>query len=194
MKATRLLALLTVFVFAGCTGWAIDETEKGWDDFEDGAFSDARLHFEDATLYDPTYADAYNGIGWCNLFTDSILSSLTNFDIALSYDLSLVDAKAGGALAATEAGEHLTAVNYANDVISGNSSYEFSHYDPVDIWVIRLAKAKSAAAMGDFDTALEEIQVFDSTFDADPNTNQGQANILAKLEILTGTYGAWAGD
>ncbi|MBD3286739.1 hypothetical protein GF359_09015 [candidate division WOR-3 bacterium] len=195
MKATRIaILILSVFLISGCTEWAMDSAEKGWDDFEDGAYLDALAHFDNAVFYDATYPDGYNGLGWSYLMIDSFSLSVENFEYALDYESTMLDAKAGATLAGTEAGEHSSAVSYADDVISSDSDYEFSHLTEVNIDVIRLAKAKSAAAAGDFATALAEIQVFDSFFDADPETNIGQSRILTKLENLMGTYGVWAGN
>ena len=190
MKKLGLLLLLTLMILVtGCTGWAVDSTEQGWDAFENGDLDQARESFEDAIGYDNTYADAYNGLGWCDLLEDTLSSSLKNFNTALSYESNLTDANAGAALAATEEGEHDSTMVYANRVINANTSYVFSHYSSVDIKDIRLAKAKSATALGDFDIALGEIQAIDSSFTADPNTAEGQAAILAKIEALISTYG-----
>lgn len=190
MKKLRLLLLPALMILVtGCTGWAVDSTEQGWDAFENGDLDQARESFEDAIGYDNTYADAYNGLGWCDLLEDTLSSSLKNFNTALSYESNLTDANAGAALAATEEGEHDSTMVYANRVINANTSYVFSHYSSVDIKDIRLAKAKSATALGDFDIALGEIQAIDSSFTADPNTAEGQAAILAKIEALISTYG-----
>jgi tetratricopeptide (TPR) repeat protein len=136
-----------------------------------------------------TYADAYNGLGWCYLLNDDLATSLSNFESALSYDYSLTDASAGATLAATDLGSNSDAVDYANRVIDENSTYVFSHLSRVSIEDIRLAKAKSAAALGDFEEALSEVQEIESSFSADPLTSEGQAAILAKIEELIATYG-----
>ncbi|MBN2378646.1 hypothetical protein JXM67_02440 [candidate division WOR-3 bacterium] len=185
MSRFKLFILLGVLLMAAaCTEWAIDSTEQGWDAFDDNDLETARSHFEDAISWDCTYAGGHNGLGWVNLLENDLQESFNNFDTALYYDQDLVDANAGGALAATEVGEHTKAVNWADYVIAEDANYEFSHYDKVDIKVIRLTKAKSAAANGDFDTALDEIQILDSSFDADPSDPIGQAEILNKLELL----------
>lgn len=189
MKKIRLLLLFALIIAGGCTGWAVDSTEEGWDAFEDGDFDQARESFEDAISWAPSYADAHNGLGWCDLLEDELTDALENFDEALENDPDLTDASAGAALAATEKGYHEDAVDYADDVIDSDQNYEFSHYTAVDIFDIRLAKAKSAAALGEFDKALSEIQAIDPEFSADPATAQGQAAILAKIEALISTYG-----
>ena len=193
MKKLRLLLLLALMIIGtGCTGWAIDSTEEGWDAFEDGDLDQARESFEDAIGYDNTYADAYNGLGWCDLLEDRLSLARDNFRQALDNDSRLVDASAGASLAATEENNHEDAVDYADDVIDADENYRFPHNGSVievTIEDIRLAKAKSAAALGDFDKALAEIQAIDSEFSADPYTAQGQAAILAKIEALISTYG-----
>ena len=190
MKRTKLILTLSLIILGtACTDLAVDSTNQGWTHFETGDLDSARYYFEDAILWDDTYADAYNGLGWCDLFADELTSSLGNFKDALSYEKSLTDASAGASLAATEEGTHQDAVDYADDVISSDDSYVFSHYTSVTIEDIRLAKAKSAAALGDFVTALAEVQVLEPSFSADPSTPQGQAAILAKIEELIGIYG-----
>jgi tetratricopeptide (TPR) repeat protein len=192
MKKIRLLLLFALIIAGGCTGWAIDSTKEGWDAFEDGDLDQARENFEDAISWSASYADAYNGLGWCDLLEDDLSDALDNFGEAIENDRDLIDASAGAALAATEKNEHEDAVDYADDVIHEDENYSFPHNGSViDVTIedIRLAKAKSAAALGDFDTALAEIQAIDSGFSADPNTAQGQAAILAKIEALISTYG-----
>jgi Flp pilus assembly protein TadD len=189
MKRIALMLALVLIAATGCTGWALDSAEQGWSDFEAGDYEDARTNFEDALTWDITYADAYNGLGWCDLLEDKLSDASTNFSSATSYDAFLTDASAGGSLAATELGNHQNAVDYANDVINSNASYQFSHYSSVTIEDIRLAKAKSAAALGDFDTALAEVQAIESGFSADPSTAEGQAAILARIEELITEYG-----
>jgi tetratricopeptide (TPR) repeat protein len=195
MKKIRLLRLLLLFaliIAGGCTGWAVDSTGQGWDAFEDGDIGEARENFEDAISWAPSYADAYNGLGWCDLLEDELPDALDNFDKALENDRDLIDASAGASLAATEENKHEDAVDYADDVIDEDEDYSFPHNGSVievTIEDIRLAKAKSAAALGEFDTALAEIQAIDTEFSADPATAQGQAAILAKIEALISTYG-----
>jgi tetratricopeptide (TPR) repeat protein len=190
MKKIRLLLLFALIIAGGCTGWAVDSTEEGWDAFEDGDLDQARENFEDAISWAPSYADAYNGLGWCDLLEDELPDALEEFRQALENEPDLIDASAGATLAATEENKHEDAVDYADDVISANDSYVFSHYTSVTIEDIRLAKAKSAAALGDFVTALAEVQVLEPSFSADPSTPQGQAAILAKIEELISTYGS----
>jgi len=190
MKSLKLITLfLAVFLSAACTEWAVDSTNQGWEYFESGDISSARTSFEDATSWDPSYADAYNGLGWCDLLEDYLSSAIGNFKSALSYTTSLVDASAGAAIAATDLGQHSDAVSYADAVINSDPSYLFLHYSKVDIKVIRLVKAKSAAADGDFSTALAEIQVIEPSFSADASTPQGQSDILEKIEdLITALY------
>ena len=186
---TFLILMIGVLACTDKTDKAMDLTEQGWESFEDGELDEARSDFEDAIDQDSTYADAHNGLGWCDLLEDKLASALDNFEKALFYDSELIDASAGASLAATDKDEHQKAVDYAKDVIDADASYKFSHYPSVTIEDIRLARAKSAATLGYFDTVLEEIKEFDSSFDEDPNTSEGQAAILAKLEELISQYG-----
>ncbi len=190
MKRIYLILVIAVAILgSACSEWAIDSTNTGWTKFEEGDLDSARYYFDDALLWDASFADAYNGLGWCDLLSDDLSSSIGNFEYALSYDFSLVDASAGACLASTEEGYHSNAVSYADGVIDADDSYQFSHLSTVTIEDIRLAKAKSSAALGDFQTALEEVQVLSPGFDADPSTSQGQASILAKIEELVSQYG-----
>lgn len=193
MKKNKFTVLFSVTLFAlllfGCSEWAVDSTNQGWTHFEAGDLDSAEYYFNDATLWDMTYADAYNGLGWCYLLNDDLATSLSNFESALAYDFSLTDASAGATLAATELGSHNDAISYADRVIDENSAYVFSHLSSVSIEDIRLAKAKSAAALGDFEEALSEVQEIEPSFSADPLTSEGQAAILAKIEELISSYG-----
>ncbi len=191
MKTVRIITIAAIALIAlACSEWAVDSTNQGWTHFDLGDLDSARYYFDDAVLWDATYAEAYNGLGWCDLLTDNLTNALYNFEEALTNDASLIDADAGAALAATETGYNdQDAINYADKVINSNSSYVFSHLSNIRIEDIRLAKAKSAAALGDFQTALDEVKAIDSSFSADPSTSSGQAAILAKIESLISQYG-----
>jgi len=180
---TSIILAVVASHFTGCDGKPVDWVKEGWKSFEEGDYPSAITNFQQAITENASDAEAYNGLGWCYLFDDSLSKSITNFEASLSFE-NLIDANAGVALALAELSDFSHAVTHASVVINASPSYVFSHHTSVDIKMIRLTKAKSAAALGDFTTALNEVKAIESAFDADPSTPEGQAAILQKIEEL----------
>ena len=65
-----------------------DLTEYGWDIYEEGDYEEAREWFRDAIKKDPSFADGYNGLGWCFGKMYQADSAVHYFSIAdsLEYD------------------------------------------------------------------------------------------------------------
>jgi|GEM_PF-4094877 len=186
-----LLPLVLIFTGAICDNEPEpdDYIQAGWEDFEAGNIEDARGNFDSALDSTTTRAEAYNGLGWCDLLEGDLTNALGNFENALSLE-NLLDANAGASLAAADAGEHEKAVDYADVVIGADGSYVFSHYTSVTIEDIRLVKARASAWLGNFNAALDEVNWFLPEFEADPETPEGQASILAQIEVLLDQYGS----
>ncbi|MBD3286790.1 hypothetical protein GF359_09235 [candidate division WOR-3 bacterium] len=179
---TALFVLLLIGV--GCNGDPEDHLAKAWSLFEEGDLSGARDHFDSALSgQTENAAEAYMGLGWCDLLEDKLTDAYNNFSSSMTYE-NLLDANAGAAIASSELSRYTDAIDYVNTVLNANPDYFFTHYTSVDSELLRLTKAKSAAALGDFETALDEIQEIEPSFDANPDTPQGQADILTKIEEL----------
>ena len=179
-----IIAILFFGVGSTCKPEPTDYLAEAWSLFEAGNYAEARTNFNSAVTEQPEKAaEAYAGLGWCDLLEDNLTSAYNNFSSSINTE-NLLDANAGAALASSELERYSEAIDFANTVLNANPGYSFSHYTSVDATVLRLTKAKSAAALGDFDTALDEIQEIDPDFDANPGTPDGQADILAKIEEL----------
>lgn len=163
---------------------APDLTDKGWQQYESGDMTGAVSSFTDATSWDPYYADAYNGLGWCYIDLDELSSARSNFELCLSVTDTILDPYAGLAIALSDLPDDASAIEYADSLISKDWYYAFSHKSSITVEDVRLARAKSCCNAGRFGDALTEIQYFEPSFLADPGTSAGQRAILEKLEEL----------
>ncbi|MBN2379203.1 tetratricopeptide repeat protein [candidate division WOR-3 bacterium] len=178
-----VIALVVIMTSCNGNGDGVNYLEKAWESFEKGDLADARSNFEKAISETSGNAEAFTGLGWCAILEDNLAGALTQFETALGYE-NLLDANAGAAIVAVELEDFSEAIEFADNVLRAVPDYIFSHYTSVTARILRLTKAKSAAALGDFQTALDEIQEIDASFDADPKTAEGQDQILAKIEEL----------
>jgi len=163
-------------------------TNEGWRLYEQGQYSEALQKFNEAISADANYADAYNGQGWSNAELDNLSGSVTSFGDCISNDASIADAYAGLALVNGDLADFAESIYNADELISREPNYAFSHKTSITIEDIRLVKAKSCCSIGDFSTALSEIQGIEASFYADPYTTEGQQAILEKIEELISLY------
>lgn len=180
--------LFSLLFVVGCGPTAEEITNDAWQLYEQSQYSEALAKFNEAISTDDTYADAHNGQGWSYAELDSLSKSVSGFENCTSLDNNLSDAHAGLALVYADLPDDSACINSANTLIQQEPSYEFSHKTSVTIEDIRIVKAKSCCNIGDFATALSEIQIIDPSFDADPESPAGQQAILNKLEDLIDQY------
>ncbi len=180
----RILIISITLFLVNCFSLAPDSTDQGWQQYESGDLTGAVSSFTDATSYDPYYADAYNGLGWCYIGFDDLSRARDNFELSLSVTDTILDPYAGLAIALSDLPDDASAIEYADSLISKDSYYVFSHKSSITVEDVRLAKAKSCCNAGRFGDALTEIQYFEPNFSADPGTSAGQRAILEKLEEL----------
>jgi tetratricopeptide (TPR) repeat protein len=172
--------------------------ERAWGYYEEAFQSSnpdsmirlAKLEFEDVIAEEPSNAEAYNGLGWCYGLQCSLSTAISHFNTSIQYDNSLDDPHAGLALAYSDLPNHQNAVDEATTLIQMDPLYQFAHISsPDDITVddIRLVKAKSLCCLGNFTSALAEVQILNSSFNCDVSTPEGREALLVEIERLRGT-------
>jgi hypothetical protein len=110
--------------------------------------------------------------------------ALVSFSTALSENTSLLDPLAGEAIVRSDSEENAGAVDAAGRLLSADDQYVFSHDPTVSAADIRMIKAKSHCALGEFASALQEVQMIDPTFYVDVSTTEGRRALLEKIEEL----------
>jgi tetratricopeptide (TPR) repeat protein len=161
--------------------------ERAWTYYEDGEYDKAILEFEDVIDTEPDNAEAYNGLGWCYGILCSLSTSVAYFDTSLQLQSSLVDPYAGLTFSYADIPDDHNAIISATTLIQRDSLYFFGHDNDITWHDVRLVKAKSLCNLGDFASALTEVQVLDNSFNCDVSTPEGRRALLQKIESLRGS-------
>lgn len=160
--------------------------ERAWTYYEDGEYDKAILEFEDVIDAEPDNAEAYNGLGWTYGIICSLSLSVAYFDTALQLQSSLVDPYAGLAFSYADLPDDANAVISATTLIQRDSLYFFGHDNDITWHDVRLVKAQCLCNLGDFASALTEVQALNSSFTCDVLTPQGRRALLQEIERLRG--------
>jgi len=208
LKQTNLILLAIVTIFSGmnCRGPVIpteeDLADYGWVIYEEGNYEEAREWFRDALDKDPSYADGYNGLGWCFGKMRQADSAIYYFSIAdtLAYDpfetpdLPL-DVYAGFTFGYNGLGLDTLVREYAgyffgNQNLAEEEPWIFSHDSKINYMDVRLVQALAEFTMGYFQLAIESVeQIYrdmgtPKNLQMDINTVVGRAELAAELEYL----------
>jgi tetratricopeptide (TPR) repeat protein len=196
----RILILLpilicSVLLLCGCgkekksTGITAQElTNQGWGKFTAGDYTGASLDFKAATGLDPTYEDAYLGLGWAELKKNSAglaESAFKTYLLKTSSSEGATAATAGLALACHAQDKFQDAIDKADELLSSSPSWQFSRDASIDYLDVALIMAQSYYELGEYQSCLDVVkQYFDASFNPDLTTDQGRNQLAAKLESL----------
>ncbi len=190
MKRIVPFIILSLFIMVvGCPDFprlGPASVERAWTYYEDGEYDKAILEFEDVIDAEPDNAEAYNGLGWCYGIICSLSVSVAYFDTALQLQSTLVDPHAGLTFSYSDIPDDANAIISATTLIQNDSLYFFGHDNDITWHDVRLVKAKSLCNLGDFSSALTEVQVLNSSFTCDVSTPQGRRALLQEIERLRG--------
>jgi len=185
----------------GPTDTAASLTAAGWALFEQGEYEAAIDKFNEAIGLDDTYADAYNGLGWSNAKLDLLTESLNSFGLCILNDNTLADPYAGCtpvyrdyefpamAFAEDTTAHFDSALASAQEALSRDADYEFSHDESFNFEDIHLIMAQSYFGKGEFDNALIEVEFlgYEGTLDPEsPTWPQELADAIEELGIEIG--------
>jgi tetratricopeptide (TPR) repeat protein len=180
----------------GPSDTAASLTAAGWALFEQGEYEAAITKFNQALGLDVTYADAYNGLGWSNAKLDSLTESLLSFGMCISYDNTMVDPYAGCTpvyrdyeFPTTTFAEDTTAnfdsaLVFAQEALSRDADYEFSHDETFNWEDIHLIMAQSYFGKGEFLSALAQVQLLGYQGTLDPESSTWPQELAEAIEQL----------
>lgn len=200
MRAVIFVMCLCSLVLAlGCGGdgggpsdTAASLTASGWALFEKGQYDQAIDKFTRALGLDPEYADAYNGLGWTHAKLDSLANSLENFGMCVTNDPDLTEGYAGCAPVyrdyETEPAHFDSAIAFASEALSQESTFEFSHDTSFNWRDLRLIMAQSYYGLGEFLSAKEQVDALGG-HSLDPGSPTFVEELAAEIERLEGLYG-----
>ncbi|NIM97070.1 MAG: tetratricopeptide repeat protein [candidate division Zixibacteria bacterium] len=164
-------------------------TQQGWAKFEASDFGDACGDFGAAIDLDPDYEPAYLGLGWAELRLSNAGMAENAFITYLSkISGSDDDATAGLAFAYDAQEKYGDAIEKAEQLLSANPSWSFTHDPGVNHLDVALVLAEAYYQTAEYSQSLSIVQeYFDASFSPDLGTDEGRAQLADKLqELYTG--------
>jgi tetratricopeptide (TPR) repeat protein len=168
----------------------------GWTLYETGKYQEAREWFYDAVAKDSSYADGYNGIGWCFGKLRRADSAAVYFHISQtkpfdSYDTPDLDLDLYAGLTFAYSGMHIDSLvrEYATYVLVERpilGPWKFSHDNKTNHLDVRLELALADFNMGYFTSCRDNLQSIynDSSYQSYPqNTVE---SLTMNVETLLG--------
>ena len=168
----------------------------GWTLYETGKYQEAREWFYDAVAKDSSYADGYNGIGWCYGKLRRADSAAVYFHISQtkpfdSYDTPDLDLDLYAGLTFAYSGMHIDSLvrEYATYVLVERpilGPWKFSHDKKINHLDVRLELALADFNMGYFTSCRDNLQSIynDSSYQSYPqNTVE---SLTMNVETLSG--------
>lgn len=185
------------------TKMTFDELHQAaWDNYENHQLTAAKTLFLKMLTIRPNFADAHNGLGWCNAGNevDSLQLAITYFDAANTYRNNFTEALSGRGFVYLALKQYLhTTVDFKN-VIQLSPNFIFQHDKSVTIQDVRLGLAEAGFFRQDYSGAQEQITIIAPDNGLDPDNvatwvvdnihyNTYQEALLAWIEKLKTTPG-----
>ncbi len=164
-----------------------DYVEHGWELMAELDYRGAIPQFEEGALIDPTFADAFNGLGWAYAKLGSADTSAGHFITGEAKgDTTVVGTEilAGLAFSKLALGEFEDAVTNGRTALDRTPNWVFQHDTNIYFDHLTLAIATGYYGWGKFDSSLVWVQRLDPTYDADVTILQGRYDLAAKLEEI----------
>ncbi|MFH1680352.1 MAG: hypothetical protein ABIH26_06880 [Candidatus Eisenbacteria bacterium] len=190
--ACSLAGIVVVLLVSGCGDEGgvteppvVSLLAAGWDRFADADYAGAIEKFEDAVRSDGSLGDGHNGLGWCYLRLDSLDIALAEFQAAVAKGFTEAGAQAGRCLILNRIDEYRQAVFAGGAVLEIDPLFELEADPTIDVRDVRLAMAQSYLALGEYEEALGQIMVVDSSIRINPHSATFVSELIAAIEDLT---------
>lgn len=168
----------------------------GWTLYETGEYQEAREWFYDAVDKDSSYADGYNGIGWCFGKLRQADSAAVYFHVSQTkpfdpYDTPDLDLDLYAGLTFSYSGMHIDSLvrTYASYVLVERpelGAWYFSHDNKINHLDIRLELALADFNMGYFVSCRNNLQsIYNDTYYQSFPSNNPKA-LTMNVETVTG--------
>ena len=201
LKQYKLIFFYSFILFSMNCRQPVIPTEEdlanyGWTLYESGKYQEAREWFYNAVAKDSSYADGYNGIGWCFGKLRRADSAAVYFHISQtkpfdSYDTPDLDLDLYAGLTFAYSGMHIDSLvrEYATYVLVERpilGPWKFSHDFKINHLDVRLELALADFNMGYFTSCRDNLQSIynDSSYQSYPqNTVE---SLTMNVETLSG--------
>jgi len=168
----------------------------GWTLYETGEYQEAREWFYDAVDKDSSYADGYNGIGWCFGKLRQADSAAVYFHVSQTkpfdpYDTPDLDLDLYAGLTFSYSGMHIDSLvsTYASYVLVERPElgpWYFSHDNKINHLDIRLELALADFNMGYFVSCRDNLQsIYNDTYYQSFPSNNPKA-LTMNVETVSG--------
>lgn len=196
MKKYLVYLIMTstlLFTFVGCKKTttepdAVDQYPQkitdAWAAYSLGNYDTAKNLFLEAKSLDVSKGDAYMGLGWCYLKSDSVNLSLSNFSIAYDKGLCNADLNSGYAFSLNAAKQYQLSNSYAEIVLVIKPNWVFTYQTTLNKNDLLLLKAQNFFQLGDFANSLSYVKMLNISFLADVSTAAGRSALADEIERL----------
>ena len=199
IKNSTILVVTLIF-FNGCRQPVVPTEEDlagyGWTLYKQGEYQEAREWFYDAVDKDSSFADGYNGIGWCFGKLRQADSAAAYFHISQTkpfdpYDTPDLDLDLYAGLTFAYSGMHIDSLvrTYAAYVLVERPElgpWYFSHDSKINHLDIRLELALADFNMGYFVSCRDNLQsIYNDTYYQSFPSNNPKA-LTMNVETLIG--------
>ena len=179
-----------------------DLSEYGWLLYEDGKYEDAREWFKDGMKKDTSYADSYNGLGWCfgklrqpdsalYYFSKGIQKEFDPFKTPfLDLDLYAGIIFSYNGLGEDELVREFAGYFFGNQNLAENNPWAFLHEPKIDYLDVRIVQSLAEYNTGFFQASLETLeQIYRDLGDPtglkmDITTVKGRAELASEIVLL----------
>jgi tetratricopeptide (TPR) repeat protein len=165
---------------------AQDLINQGWTKFDAGNYTGASADFNAAIGMSADTNDAYLGLGWAELRQDKAGLAEKAFVTYVAKVSDSDDAKAGLALACDAQDKFKDAIDNAEDLLSSNPTWSFSHDSGINYLDVALVLAYVYYyGEADFSQSLTVVkQYFDPNFNPDLGKYEGRVELAEKIYSL----------
>ncbi|MDQ7054675.1 MAG: hypothetical protein Q9P14_17970 [candidate division KSB1 bacterium] len=184
-----MLALIIAFASAcgkkGPTGPSFEDLiQEGWDAFAQKDYQTASQKFTDAKAMDAKKIDAYVGLGWSLFKLGQLDQASVEFAKGASESEPTADLYAGWAFTLNAMKQYSLSNVRADQALDLAPNWQFPYGLPLAARNLHVLKAENYFLIGDFQKALQEVQILNPAFTADVNTNDGLAALAQEIETL----------
>lgn len=194
MNFIKLLLIYNLFLVTiiGCSGVGTEPsnftpaelTDQGWQNFSSANYQSALDKFEEAINKDDSFVEALSGAGWACARLLKLNNAVTYFSQGISQSSNLIDAYAGLAFVYHAQKQYSLAIASANNALTINAHWDFSHDTTLDYKDLHLIMAECYFTLLDFSNSLAQVKILNPSFSANVNTFEGRAALAAEIERL----------
>ncbi len=189
MPKLTTLILIILMLTAACRKEVfpdhVDYVDYGWERMALLDYRGAIENFNLGVAEDPTYNDAYNGLGWAYIKLNAADTAYINFALA-DVDSAVVGTEiyAGRAFAKLALNDYAAAVTNGRTALGRDADWVFQHDINIAWDNLTLVVAIGFFSQADFDSCLVWIQKIESTFIVDLTATAAPALLADKLAEL----------